>query len=185
MRQHPALSRPQPQEGAILLVVLVLLAVIGMSAASITLETSSQQQRANEEELLFVGEEYRQAIESYLRQPPNGVRAFPTKLEDLVADDRYPQPRRHLRKLYRDPVAPQQDWVLIKVGNALVGVRSSSKGVPFKTSGFTPKQVGFAEAETYAQWEFKVEALVPASQKPGAAPAPTTPAGPKPVPRKN
>ena len=56
---RPALG----QRGAILLVVLVLIAVVALGTSSLTLDTSAQQQRRNEEELLFVGEQYRQAID--------------------------------------------------------------------------------------------------------------------------
>jgi type II secretory pathway pseudopilin PulG len=183
-----ASSRP-PQRGVILLAALILVALVAMASVSVTLDTSAQHQRDNEEELLFVGEQYRQAIESYLKQSPNGRRQFPSTLADLVADDRFPQPRHHLRKLFRDPVAPGTEWALIKVGNALVGVHSQATGVPFRKAGFSTLQVGFAQANSYAEWEFKVNG--PVVQVPGTiapAPAPANPGltpgtpQPRPVP---
>lgn len=172
------------QRGAILLAVLVMLALVAYASQGMLMDTSRQQQRANEEELLFVGEQYRQAIESYLRATPNGVRRYPASLEDLVADNRFPQPRRHLRKLFRDPMSPQTDWVLIKMGTSLIGVRSQSKGEPFRKAGFTSKQENFASAQAYSDWEFKVANALPPPQANGfVAPPNGNPNTPKPGPR--
>lgn len=168
------MKHPRQQRGAVLLMVLVLIAIMAWGTSSLTLETSAQQQRRDEEELLFVGEQYRQAIDSYVRQSPNGLRQFPTKLEDLVADNRFPQPRRHLRKLFRDPVNPRGDWVLIKMGNAILGVRSSSKLAPFRKTGFGLKQADFANASSYADWQFKSSMQVQAP-RPGTGNTSTTP----------
>ncbi|MBK7615878.1 MAG: type II secretion system protein [Vitreoscilla sp.] len=179
---RPALG----QRGAILLVVLVLIAVVALGTSSLTLDTSAQQQRRNEEELLFVGEQYRQAIDDYVRRSPNGRRQFPTKLEDLVADNRFPQPLRHLRKLFRDPVNPNEDWVLIKVGNAIVGLHSTSKGVPFRKTGFSLNQTEFASASSYANWHFVSSMRVAINArdpvKPGAGTTPGLTGSPSPLP---
>lgn len=183
-RPHHDGSEPaaaKSERGAILLVVLVLLAVLAMASTALTLDDSAQQQRNNEEELLFVGEQYRTAIESYMRQSPNGQHQFPVKLEDLVADHRFPQPRHHLRKLFRDPIDPRKDWALIKVGNAIVGVHSQSDAVPFRIDGFSLAQADFARASTYADWQFKVNARVagsPYPNRPANTPGPPAkPAG--------
>lgn len=167
-----------PQGGAVLLAVLVLLALLAYASVSLPFDFSGMQQRADEEELLFVGRQYRQAIDSYLRQSPGGPRAFPASLEDLLNDNRFPQPRHHLRKMFRDPVAPDQPWVLIKIGNAIVGVHSQSGKQPFRSTGFGPNEAGFANARSYAEWEFKV------STQPSLPPPPTAPGTqPKPQPR--
>lgn len=154
--RHARRARPPRERGAILLAVLVMVALVAAASQSLLMDTSNQQQRDKEEELLFVGEQYRQAIESYLRTSPNGVRRYPASLEELLSDNRFPQPRHHLRKLFRDPVSPQTEWKLIKLGNSLLGVRSQSTGVPFRKAGFTSTQENFASAQTYADWEFKV-----------------------------
>lgn len=179
-RRHLGAGHHGPR-GAILLAVLVTLALVGLASTIVYQRTSAQQQRANEAELLFVGQQYRSAIESYLRQAPNGVRRYPTKLEDLLADDRYPQPKRHLRKLFRDPMTPNGEWQLIKVGNAIIGVRSQSTGTPFRKVGFPPALADFASAQTYADWQFKVSPPALPGAQPGTAPG--TPPVPKPTPR--
>ena len=56
-------------------------------------------QREKEAELLFRGEQYREAIASYYKKEQR----YPQSLEELLEDKRYPMPVRHLRRLYRDP----------------------------------------------------------------------------------
>lgn len=161
------------EQGAILVFALVLLALMSLAASTVLLDTSLQQQRRNEEELLFVGEQYRQAIESYRRNGPANVRQYPAKLEDLVADNRFAQPRRHLRKLFRDPTNPKGEWELIKVGNAIVGVRSRSTEAPYRKAGFSDKQRDFAAASSYAEWLFRADA--PVQPAAGAQPVKNVP----------
>jgi type II secretory pathway pseudopilin PulG len=166
--------RAATQRGMLLLGTLVMLAVIAAAGVHIGMGFAQERQRADEEELLFVGEQYRQAIESYWRSSPGGIRSWPTRLEDLLADNRFPQPRRHLRKLFRDPLAPEQDWGLVTLGTGIVGVYSRADGEPFRRSGFAQRQSRFADARTYEDWKFTaVVGLDPAATgKPATAPAP-------------
>lgn len=170
------------QKGALLMAMLVALAVIGMAATSLTLEHSGQQQRDAEEELLFAGEQYRQAIESYWRSSPGSARQWPTKLEDLLNDNRFPQPRHHIRKLFRDPMSQGKPWVEIKLGLSIIGVHSQSAAAPFRRVGFSDTQIKFGNAQTYAEWEFISNARpqigVPINKDvapPGIAPGPIRP----------
>lgn len=161
------------ERGVVLLGVLVLLAVLAALGAEVGMRWADERQRDDEEELLFVGEQYRAAIESYWRSSPGGVRQFPTRLEDLLADNRFPVPKRHLRKLYRDPVAPDRPWAEIRLGSAIVGVRSQSDAEPFRRSGFTLRQSRFAEAQRHADWQFTaVNGAGGAASAPAFAPAP-------------
>jgi type II secretory pathway pseudopilin PulG len=173
--------------------MLIVLSLAALAAVQGGQHLSDKRQRASEEDLLYVGEQYRQAIESYWRQSPNGVRSLPARLDDLVLDSRFPQPRRHLRKLYADPMAPDAPWGVIKLGNAVVGVYSQAEGVPFRQAGFRGVQASFENAQHYADWRFNftVPAAGPAqgaAQSPGAKPAPGSsnpraPAPTVPVPR--
>lgn len=166
------------QRGVVLLGVLVMLAVLAGLGAEIGMRWADERQRADEEELLFVGEQYRQAIESYWRSSPGGVRQWPTSLEDLLADNRFPMPRRHLRKLFRDPVAPDQPWGLVQLGSGIVGVHSQSDAEPFRRSGFGPRQARFAEAQRYADWKFTAVAGTGPTANPPAVMPPPPPARP-------
>ena len=123
--------------------------------------------------LLDVGDQYRRAIESYWRSSPGTVRSLPTRLEDLVNDMRFPQPRRHLRKLYPDPVQPEVPWALVKRGNQIIGVSSQSDAAPLRRTGFPPGLEAFTGVGQYSGWRFL---FIPRAAI-GAAPAPAlTPA---------
>lgn len=146
------------QRGALLIGVLVFISLAGMAAVQAGPRWFDARQRAAEEELLFVGEQYRAAIESYWREAPNKVNKLPASVDDLIEDKRFPFPKRHLRKPYRDPLAPQQALVEMREGNALIGVYSSAEGVPFRQAGFAESQKAFGGANSYAQWKFSFKA---------------------------
>jgi hypothetical protein len=104
--------------------------------------------------LLFVGEQYSQAIESYWRKSPGGIRKLPAQIDDLIEDRRFPQPVRHLRKRFVDPLAPSQEWGLVRQGSALIGVYSQARGEPFRTTGFAADRSAFEGARSYSDWQF-------------------------------
>ena len=141
--------------GYALIFALIALVMVSL-AASVVLQNARQDgRRERERQLLFVGEQFRAAIASYFSiQQAKGLREYPRTLEDLVEDKRAPQIRRHLRRIYLDPMTNQADWVLDTAGGRIVGVHSRSEGVPVLRAGFTPVQVGFAGAHSYAQWTF-------------------------------
>ena len=156
---------PQRREqGAILLVTLVALTLAAAAAVDHGQRRADERRRQAEAELLFIGEQYRQAIESYWRQSPGAARAMPTRLSELLQDPRVPFVRRHLRKAFSDPLLPGEEWGLVKQGNAIVGVYSLAPGTPFRRIGFSEAQRGFDDAASYAQWRFM--ARVPSDMRP-------------------
>jgi type II secretory pathway pseudopilin PulG len=161
------------ESGLILIGVLVMLALAALFAVQTGQRLADSRQRDNEEELLHIGEQYRAAIESYWRLSPATARALPSRLQDLVEDNRFPQPRRHLRKLYADPLAPESPWGIVKQGNAVIGVYSQADGVPFRQTGFSEAQRGFDNAGSYSDWRFSAN-VVP---KPGTGQASAATAG--------
>jgi type II secretory pathway pseudopilin PulG len=134
--------------------VLFVVAAMGIGLASVGLVWHTAAQRENETELLFVGEQFRQAIASYKDGTPGGVRQFPATLEDLVLDKRFPTVRRHLRKVFVDPMTKSKEWGLVKIGDGIIGVHSLSSERPLKRAGFRPEQEQFADAASYADWKF-------------------------------
>ena len=151
--------------GVVLIGVLIALALAALMAVQTGQRLADSRQRDNEAELLFVGEQYRQAIQSYWRESPGGARVWPQRLDDLAEDKRFAIPRRHLRKLYRDPLAPETSWGLVNQGAAVIGVYSQAQGMPFRQTGFSSTQQDFDGARRYADWRFV--AALPAT--PGAA----------------
>jgi type II secretory pathway pseudopilin PulG len=145
------------QRGFLLLGVLVALALVTLGVTHAAQRLSDQHQREKEAELLFIGEQFRKAILSYWSETPSGLHSWPTRLEDLLEDKRFPMPRRHLRQIYRDPLSGTRNWGLVNQGAAIVGVRSQAPGQPFRQAGFTPDQKGFDGASQYADWRFIAE----------------------------
>lgn len=140
--------------GAILLALLVLLMLAGAALATYTQSWAAARQRDKEEELLFIGRQFQQALESYYLSSPGVAKHLPVKLEQLVEDTRFPQPVRHLRKLYADPIEPATPWGLIRRGPQIIGIQSQAAGEPFRRADFGPGLEGFGGATSYAQWQF-------------------------------
>ena len=134
--------------------VLFLVVAFGLGLASVALVWRTAVQREREAELLFVGKQYRQAIASYYA---SGQQEFPARLEDLLLDPRFPDVRRHLRRLYRDPMTGATEWGLIKIGERIVGVYSLGAGTPLRevpTGSPDDPPIG---GTSYSEWKFVVD----------------------------
>jgi type II secretory pathway pseudopilin PulG len=172
-------ARAQPQQqGFTYIGLLFAVAIIGITLATVGVIWSTQGQREREEQLLFVGDQYRQAIGRYLQA--GGV--WPQSLDDLVEDKRVPMPRRFLRRLYPDPMTGAADWELIPgPDGGIMGVASSSQQQPIKVAGFRPLDAAFENAACYCGWKFIYVARSAAGRRrllppaPTPAPAPTNP----------
>lgn len=161
--------------------VLILVVMMGLMLAAAGEVWRTRVQRENELQLLFVGGQYRAAISSYLRASP-GAPEYPKTLEDLLEDRRLPQVRRHLRRLFPDPMTGSADWELIRAGDRITGVASRSTGEPFKRTGYAKEDEGFAEATTYRDWRFVASGAGPKTTVPVTANATGAPvAVPAPV----
>lgn len=133
-------------------VVLIALLVMSIQAMTAVPLASTQAQRDREKELLFRGQAYQDAIESYYRALP-GSPQYPTSLDDLLRDPRFPM-RRHLRQAYLDPVSGG-DWLLIRApGGGIAGVASPSQRAPIKTGNFPVGLEIFEAASSYRDWQF-------------------------------
>jgi type II secretory pathway pseudopilin PulG len=132
-----------------LLVAIVLIGLM-LAAAGETARTTAQRER--EAELLFIGHQYRNAIARFYRQNHR----YPQALEELLNfASGGPQSAHYLRRLYLDPMTRAADWVLLQApGSGINGVASASLQVPMKRSGFDFVDVGFEDAQTYADWTF-------------------------------
>src|SRR6187549_538427 len=93
--------------------ILIAMALFGVALAATGEVWRTAAQREREQELLFVGNQYRQAFMNYYAGTPAGKPRFPRTLENLVEDNRFPVTRRHLRRVYADPMTGKPDWVLL------------------------------------------------------------------------
>lgn len=133
------------------LLFFVFLAGIGLALAAHSWHMEIRRER--ERELLFVGDQFRRAIASYFADPA-GKNQYPQKLEDLLEDRRHPNPVRHLRQIYRDPMTGEAQWNLIVEKERIIGVSSRSEGQPIKVAGFPERYQEFASATSYNAWRF-------------------------------
>jgi type II secretory pathway pseudopilin PulG len=170
--------------GFALLALLVVVALMGAALASVALVWHTQAVRDKEQELLFVGQEFRKAIASYLSSSPGGQQ-YPKRLEDLLVDPRFPSIKRHLRRIYTDPFTGEAKWGLVLSGDAILGVYSLAVGAPIKHARFPAGLEAFADARSYADWKFiPIGPAAPAGNQAGGAalaPVPGSSTTPAPV----
>ena len=145
------------QSGLALLGVIVFVAALGIGMAALGTVWQTAAQREKEAELLFVGDQFRNAIESFQSSPVNGAVVLPKTFDDLLADRRFPNPVRHLRRVYRDPLTGLDEWGLIRGSDGgIAGVYSLASGAPRKTANFPPRYAHFEKAESYQDWRFEL-----------------------------
>ncbi|MFT3858865.1 MAG: type II secretion system protein [Aquabacterium sp.] len=146
-----AMRRMQPAaRGFTYLMLLWWVAIGGVMLSALGQSWSMESRRAREAELQFRGEQIRQAIEAYARVPlQEGASRWPMRLEDLLEDRRSGSLRRHLRRLWLDPITGSAEWGVIREGGreegGILGVFSRSEQRPVSA----PTGV-----QTYAQWQF-------------------------------
>jgi type II secretory pathway pseudopilin PulG len=139
------------QGGFTLIGLMYAVAILGITLAAAGILWSTQIRRDKEAQLLWVGDQYRQAIARY--RAAGGQ--FPMALEDLLEDKRFPEPKRYLRQLYPDPITGALDWQVIEGPNgSIMGVASSSQQKPIKVANFPPQYRAFENAESYGEWKF-------------------------------
>lgn len=172
-------NRPHTRrdEGFTYLGLIILIAIIGIISAASLQMGSLLERRAAEQELLDIGAEFREALISYAAATPVGQASMPQSLDDLLKDARYPSPRRHLRKLYADPITGREEWGTITAPSAagvgIIGVHSLSEAIPIKVGNFDAPFQDFQGKTSYRDWHFIVAApaLPPIMPKPPAASA--------------
>ena len=143
------------ERGIVLLALLLVLALGGITLMAAVDVWQITRQREREVELLFAGDQYRQAIRAYYFAAPSpSQRSFPPSVAALLDDERFLTPVHHLRRAYPDPVTGQADWGLVRLGEGIVGVYSTSDKAPLKQAGFTQPYQHFNEQSAYSHWVF-------------------------------
>lgn len=101
----------------IMLMMAVFLIVIGLLVAVPVLQTEIQ--REKEEELIFRGKQYADAVRIYLLKNPN---QYPSSLQDLLD-------KKCIRKLYKDPLGPNGEWDVVLATGRPGGGREGAQEV--------------------------------------------------------
>jgi hypothetical protein len=103
----PAATRTRRGYLIIMLMMAVFVITLGLLVAVPVWQTEVQ--REKEEELIFRGRQYAEAVRIYLLKNPN---QYPSSLEDLLEE-------KCIRRLYRDPLGPNGEWdVILATGRA-------------------------------------------------------------------
>lgn len=141
--------------GFILLGMLCLLGISGYILTQASAKWSDVVKREREQELLKVGDTIRKSIGSYYNATPGVVKQYPPNLQALLYDDRFPMPKRHIRKLYIDPITQREGWGIVVAPNGgVMGVNSLSGEKPFKRKNFRPIYQDFEDKDYYGEWYF-------------------------------
>ncbi len=160
----------QSEKGFIFLWALFAAALAGIMLAGTGQVWQITSQREKEKELLFIGDQFRQAVMSYYNDESGGSKEYPESLEQLLEDKRGVTTKRHLRKIFIDPMTNTTDWGLVEepepeqedsavsISSAkkkgIIGVYSLSKGMPMKVGNFKEHNEDFSDAVTYQDWKF-------------------------------
>lgn len=161
-------SRPA-SPGFTYIALLAAIVILGIVLGSAGKYWQNVMMREKEEELLFRGNQYRQAIERYYNSPPGGQ--FPNSVDDLLTDNRTSTGKRHLRQQYKDPITGE-DFQLIRdpaQGNRITGVFSKSQAEPIRTTGFPEEDKDFEGKTKYMEWTFvftPAQPMLPQKLKP-------------------
>jgi len=165
--------------------ILFVVAIMGAGLALVGEVWHTAAIREKEAELLYVGNQYRKAIERYYL---SGAGQYPRTLTDLLKDPRKPGIERYLRKTYRDPLTGKDEWGIVKAPDGgIMGVYSLSKDAPIKTTGFRARDRHLEGATQYLEWRFVHEPpQAPGPPVTGPAKPATTPPVPsgRPLPEK-
>ena len=170
------------ERGVTYLFLMFAIVVIGLTPPAAAKQWKAMVQRELEADLLYKGREIQNALALYSatlkagRVMPGEV--YPQSLAELT---RLPKP--YLRKAYADPMS-HGDWEYLRSPTGgIMGVRSKSRGTPFKKHDF-PQAVRHLEGRaSYHDWIFQYPNPSTAGSLPGAppgAPPPVQPPGSNP-----
>lgn len=148
------------QRGFAYLLLLFLVALLAISLLAVGSLEHYARVRSDEAELLYIGAQFRRAIASYRNAAE--PRTYPPALDDLLLDRRNGVLRRHLRKIYVDPMTHGREWGLVREEGGIIGVHSRSERKPMKVAGFDPQDAALEGAERYSDWVFSPVILLPA-----------------------
>jgi hypothetical protein len=179
-------GRLHNERGVTYLFLMFAIVLIGLSTTVAAKQWKAMVQRELEADLLSKGIEIQNALALYSatmkagRVTPGEI--YPQSLAELT---RLPKP--FLRKAYADPMS-HGDWEYVRSPTGgIMGVRSKSRGTPFKKHDF-PQVVRHLEGRaSYHEWIFQhpnpsSAGALPVGPAPAPAPQMTAPSIPAPLP---
>ena len=163
---------PAPQRGATYLMLLFILALLAAGAGTWAERWQVAAQRERETELLFRGQQLRDALQHFHDHTPEGAAAWPAQLDELLRDTRHHPPVAHLRRLYADPFSRHPDWVLLRnAQGGIVGLHSRVERPALRRHGL-PQGMSATHGPNpkTSDWHFMAVPAEPGSRRPGEAP---------------
>ncbi len=139
---------------------MMLLVLAGLGYAAMTARVASQYRiaREREAELIFRGLAYVRAIRSfYLAEKEPVKRRLPRNLDELENDPRFAAHRRHIRRLYADPLAGSEFRLLLDGSGGVKGVASTSNAKLFRRTRISDAIPFAGGAERYDQLLFEID----------------------------
>ena len=98
------MTNGKTQSGFTYLCALLLIATTGAALGAAAEAWSHARQREKEAQLIWIGNQFKQAIGLYYQRSPGTVKRYPATLEDLLQDYRFVTIQRYLRRVYADPI---------------------------------------------------------------------------------
>jgi hypothetical protein len=148
-------SFPRRARGFAYIWTLLLVAVMGVGLVVASELHATAARRDKERELLFIGHEFRNALGRYYDSTPaDGRPRYPLTLQELLRDPRFANARRHLRRVYADPVTGKAQWGLLRQEGRIVGIHSLSPIPPIKQDNFLDEDASLRRKQRYADWHF-------------------------------
>jgi type II secretory pathway pseudopilin PulG len=147
-----------PAPGFTYVTVLCALAIFGLGLAALGESWSAAVRRERETELIEIGAAFVKAIGAYHERSPGAAKAFPRRLDDLVEDHRFVGTVRHLRRVYRDPVARSAEWGLVTdADGGIRGVYSLSDKETLRRQPLRLPGAALVSGTRYSDWKFVAE----------------------------
>lgn len=143
--------------------LIILVAIVALITASAVKLGSVLQRSKAEQELLDIGGAFSDALKSYADATPQGQPTQPPSLKELLKDPRFPGTRRHLRKIFVDPMTGKAEWGIVYLGDkvGVLAVYSLSDAKPVKISNFPVRYSGFEGKNRISEWKFTMAADSP------------------------
>lgn len=151
-------GRRKEHRGFTYVSMIVLIFIVGLTAAMSVKLGALLNRRNAESELLMTGTTFIEALSSYADATEPGQPRSPNSLEELLRDPRFPGTRRHLRQIYVDPMTGTRDWGLVRSpeNSRIIGIYSQSSDKPIKLDNFSPTYQHFKNKSYISEWKFLV-----------------------------
>jgi type II secretory pathway pseudopilin PulG len=162
--------------------LMIFLTIVGLVGAATLKADALLRRAAAEEELLETGAAFAAALKSYAEATPRGQPPQPPTLQELLKDPRFPNVRRHLRKLFVDPITGTTDWGIVWANpgaqRGVLAVYSLSRSKPFKQANFDSRFQNLDGKEHLSDWKFAATGQGVAQGQVGQACQPGQPSQP-------